>query len=32
LFDNHWFCKRAFEHLRHCYGMVISQVGSSDLP
>jgi hypothetical protein len=25
-------CEKAFEHLQRCYGMTISQVGSSELP
>ena len=32
LFDNYSFCEKMFEHLRRCYGIAISQVGSSELP
>jgi hypothetical protein len=32
LFDDHSFCERAFEHLRHCCGMEIETVGASNLP
>jgi len=31
-FKNPGLCDMAFEHLRRCYGMIISDVGSSELP
>jgi hypothetical protein len=31
VFEKHWFCINAFERLRRCYGMAVSQIGSSEL-
>jgi hypothetical protein len=29
--DDEGFCETAFQHLRRCYGMAISEVGSSEI-
>jgi hypothetical protein len=31
LFDLQWFCTAVFEHLRHCYGLAICDIGSSHM-
>ena len=31
LFDDQRFSKHAFEHLRHCYGRAINEIGSSEI-
>ena len=32
LFENQALCDKAFEHLRRCYVIAVSDVGSSELP
>jgi hypothetical protein len=32
LLDDQSFCKHAFEHLRHCYGLTMDAISRSELP